>query len=105
MGMESLSITIAISRSSTRCKDLRAQAQTKAWQRVCLFQCSKKPSTNPGDENEQSWHINGLASHVTMRLKSSVLHLLAFVDEYTLRCLEISVNAIQQTLLITSDNT
>lgn len=45
----------------THCQAAPANAQTKAWQRVCLFQRSTETPDKPTDEKEHRTGNSGLA--------------------------------------------
>ena len=47
--------------SHTHCQAAPANAQTQAWQRVCLSQRTTKPTDKPADEKEHRSDNSGLA--------------------------------------------
>jgi hypothetical protein len=47
--------------SHTHCQAAQAHAQTKAWQRVCLYQRSTAPTENRADEEEARCPNSSLA--------------------------------------------
>ena len=73
--------------SHTHCQATPANAQTKAWQRVCLSHRTTKTTYNPADEKEHrsdnrrlaQWRVKWLFEHSTSH------QLLWCIDSFVLR--------------------
>ncbi len=73
--------------SHTHCQAAPALAQTKAWQRVCLYQRSTKTTDKPADEKEARLPNSGFAKkRVQWLIEHSASHqILWYVDSLVLR--------------------
>ncbi len=73
--------------SHTHCQVAPANAQTKAWQRVWLFQRSTKTTNKPTDEKEARLPSSGFAKkRVQWLIEHSTSHqLLCYVDSFVFR--------------------
>ena len=75
--------------SHTHCQAAQAKAQTKAWQRVCLYQRSTEPKENRADEKEARCPNMRLASCGVKWLNSSSVFQFGFSASLTVLCPEI----------------
>ncbi|HCK25040.1 MAG TPA: hypothetical protein DHW31_09740 [Bacteroides graminisolvens] len=75
--------------SHTHCQSAQAHAQTKAWQRVCLYQRSTEPKENRADEKEARCPNMRLASCGVKWLNSSSVFQLEFCGRLTVLSSEI----------------
>ncbi|MPL88843.1 hypothetical protein SDC9_34872 [bioreactor metagenome] len=73
--------------SHTHCQAAPANAQTKAWQRVCLFQRTPKPTVKQADEKEARLPNSGFAKkRVQWLIEHSASHqILWCIDSLVLR--------------------
>ena len=73
--------------SHTHCQAAPAQAQTQAWQRVCLSQRTTKTTDKPVDEKEARLPNSGFAKkRVQWLIENSTSHqILWCVDSFVLR--------------------
>ena len=73
--------------SHTHCQAAPANAQTKAWQRVCLPQRTTKTTDKPADEKEARLPNSGFAKkRAKWLIEHSTSHqLLCYVDSLVLR--------------------
>jgi hypothetical protein len=73
--------------SHTHCQAAPANAQTQAWQRVCLSQRMTKPTDKPADEKEHRSDNSGFAKkRVQWLIEHSTSHqILWYVDSFVLR--------------------
>ncbi len=73
--------------SHTHCQAAPAQAQTQAWQRVCLSQRTTKTTDKQADEKEARLPNSGFAKkRVQWLIEHSTSHqILSFVDSLVLR--------------------
>ncbi len=73
--------------SHTHCQAAPANAKTQAWQRVCLFNRTTKPTDKPADEKEHrsdnrrlaQWRVKWLIEHSTSH------QLLRWIDSFVPR--------------------
>jgi len=73
--------------SHTHCQAAQATAQTKAWQRVCLYNRTTKPTDKPADEKEHR-SDNSTYPKVAVKWLNQVLYFyqgLCLVDSEVLR--------------------
>jgi hypothetical protein len=75
--------------SHTHCQAAPANAQTQAWQRVCLSQRTPKPTDKPTDEEEARCPNMRLASCGVQWLNSSSVFQLEFCGRLTVLSSEI----------------
>jgi hypothetical protein len=73
--------------SHTHCQAAQANAQTKAWQRVCLSNRTVKPTDNQADEEEHRTDNSGFSKkRVQWLIEHTTSHqLLWYVDSFVLR--------------------
>jgi hypothetical protein len=73
--------------SHTHCQAAQATAQTKAWQRVCLYNRTTKPTDKPADEKEHRSDNSGFAKkRVQWLIEHTTSHqILWYVDSLVLR--------------------
>jgi len=75
--------------SHTHCQAAQAHAQTKAWQRVCLFNRTTKTTDKPTDEKEHRTDNMRLASCGVKCLNLSSVFQINFSAGLTVLCSEI----------------
>jgi hypothetical protein len=75
--------------SHTHCQAAQANAQTQAWQRVCLSQRSTKPTRKRTDEKEARCPNMRLASYGVKWLNSSSIFQINISTGLTVLCSEI----------------